>query len=256
MLQAEHLSYQIGGETLIDDVSLTIGKGELVVIIGTNGAGKSTLLRLLTGFLTPTDGECRLLGKPLKQWCHQSLAQVRTVMRQNSHIAFPFSAKEVIAMGRSPYGSVNLQNALADVIAKTHCQTLCHKNYQQLSGGEQQRVQLARVLVQLWSAKSEPRLLFLDEPTSALDLYHQQQMLRLLKTLTEKNSYSICCILHDLNLAALYADRIFLLHDGKLVAQGGVKDVLSTEILTQWYKADLSVGYHDQCPVPHVFLTP
>lgn len=257
MLQASQLNYQIAGQPLISDVSLTIGQGQLVVIIGTNGAGKSTLLRLLSGFLTPTSGECHLLGKPLSQWCNKALAQVRTLMRQSNSISFPFSAQEVIAMGRTAaHRTADFQQLFNEVITKTHCQSLCHKNYQHLSGGEQQRVQLARVLLQLWSAKLEPRLLFLDEPTSALDLYHQQQMLRLLKELTQSHSYSVCCILHDLNLAALYADRLLLLDEGKLVAQGSVKEVLSTDILAKWYKADLLVGNHcDSLDLPHVFLT-
>lgn len=255
MLQADHLSYHIQSQAIINDCSFHLKHNELTVIIGTNGAGKSTLLRLLTGFIMPTAGECRLLGKPLTQWSSKTLSRVRTVMKQNSHISFPFTAREIIAMGRSPYGSLHFQRAMDEVIEKTHCQGLCDKHYQRLSGGEQQRVQLARVLAQLWSPESQPKLLFLDEPTSALDLYHQQQMLRLLKNLTKTESYSVCCVLHDLNLAALYADRILLIDQGKLVEQGAPNDILTKDVLTKWYKAELCVLPHPEGDVPQVFLT-
>ncbi|RKS87739.1 iron complex transport system ATP-binding protein [Orbus hercynius] len=255
MLTAQQLGYQVAERAIIDNLSLEINVGELVVIIGTNGAGKSTLLRMLTGFLAPTAGECCLLGKPLQHWCSKQLSQVRTVMRQHGALSFPFSVQEVIAMGRSPYGKKHFQQALDEVIEKTHCQELCPKNYQKLSGGEQQRVQLARVLAQLWTPDEQPKMLFLDEPTSALDLYHQQQMLRLLKKLTMTDSYSVCCVLHDLNLAALYADRIFLIDQGKLVAQGKPSEILTSATLAKWYKADLCVQVHPKHCIPQVFLT-
>lgn len=255
MLKAQHISYQIDKFSLINNISLDLKLNELSVVIGTNGAGKSTLLRLLTGFYQPTQGECLFLGKPLDQWCSKQLSQSRTVMKQHGDISFPFSAKEVIAMGRAPYGKRNLKRALDEVIEKTHCESLCHKDYRLLSGGEKQRIQLARVLAQLWDEERRPRLLFLDEPTSALDLYHQQQMLRLLKTLTVEEPFSVCCILHDLNLASLYADRIFLIHEGQLVAQGSPEQVLTLDILKKWYKADLSVQSHPCHFLPQVFLT-
>lgn len=254
MLKARQLSYQVGTTNLVDDVSLNIDQGELVVIIGPNGAGKSTLLRLLTGYLVPSHGQCHLLDKPINDWSHQALSKVRTVMRQQLNMTFPFSAKEVIAMGRVPHGKRYFKQALDDVITKTGCEGLCHKDYRQLSGGEQQRVQLARVLAQLWQPEPSPRLLFLDEPTSALDLYQQQQMLRLLHGLTRHEPLGVCCILHDLNLAALYADRLFLIHQGKLVEQGKPDLVLTKTVLTKWYHADLTVHNHPTHNVPQISL--
>ncbi|WP_392561163.1 heme ABC transporter ATP-binding protein [Orbus sturtevantii] len=254
MLDAKNLSYQIGPHRLIDNVSLNINQGELAVVIGPNGAGKSTLLRLLTGYLTPNQGECYLLGRRLIDWHKQALAKVRTVMRQSCNITFPFSAKDVIAMGRAPYGKQYFNQAIDDVIKKTQSQSICHKDYRLLSGGEQQRIQLARVLAQLWQPKPTPRLLFLDEPTSALDLYHQQQMLRLLHQITRNEPFSVCCILHDLNLAALYADRIFLVHKGKLVEQGKPDEVLTKSSLAKWYKADLTIQNHPTHDLPQICL--
>ncbi|PWC10472.1 heme ABC transporter ATP-binding protein [Brenneria corticis] len=254
-LLAHNLSYRIGGRYLTEAVSLEVNCGEIVAIIGPNGAGKSTLLRLLTGYVTPHQGECLLAGKPLSHWAPDALAKTRAVMRQHSGLAFSFSVRDVVAMGRSPYGRDRRNDdVIRRVMEQTGCWDLANRDYRHLSGGEQQRVQLARVLAQLWHPQPTPGWLFLDEPTSALDLYHQQHLLRLLKQLTRQQPLAVCCVLHDLNLAALYADRILLLHQGKLVAQGSPHQVLQTEILTRWYQADLNVGLHPDYPIPQVHL--
>ncbi|MCO6523669.1 MAG: heme ABC transporter ATP-binding protein [Candidatus Schmidhempelia sp.] len=254
MLTAVDLCYQIGERQLIKQINLDIRQNEITAIIGPNGAGKSTLLRLLSGFLIPTQGQCLFLGQPLTDWNRQALSKKRTVMRQHCQINVPFTAQQVIAMGREPYGKQYFHQALESVIEQTHCQHLCYKDYRSLSGGEQQRVQLARVLAQLWQPHPSPRLLFLDEPTSALDLYHQQQMLRLLRELTCQQSLSVCCILHDLNLASLYADRILLIYDGQLSAHGSPQQVLTQINLTNWYQAELIVQSHPQHDLPQIFL--
>lgn len=254
LLTAQQLRYNLGDRRLITDVSLSIASGEMVAIIGPNGAGKSTLLRLLTGYLAADGGECRLQGKPLAQWQPQQLAKVRAVMRQHSELAFPFTVEEVVAMGRSPHSGRDDKQAIQQVMEQTDCAALAQRDYRQLSGGEQQRVQLARVLVQLWQPQPVPSWLFLDEPTSALDLYHQQHTLRLLRSLTRQQPLAVCCVLHDLNLAALYADRILLLHQGRLVAAGTPQQVLQADILTRWYQADLGVIAHPETALPQVFL--
>lgn len=256
MLEAKSIYYQASGKTLIDNVSLQLNTGEMVAIIGPNGAGKSTLLRLLTGYLSCHKGQCTLFDKPLIEWSVEELAKSRAVMRQHSNINFAFTVREIISMGRACYGKYHQQEAIEHVLKLTDCHMLEHRYYNQLSGGEQQRVQLARVLVQLWQPHKvkQSRWLFLDEPTSALDLYHQQHTLRLLKQLTENEPLSVCCVLHDLNLAALYADRIILLHQGKIVAEGSPKHVLQPDTLQHWYKADLGVSYNQQTETPQVYL--
>lgn len=155
-LTARELRYSLGTRRLINDVSLSLAGGEMVAIIGPNGAGKSTLLRLLTGYLTPDCGECRLLDRPLEHWAPQQLAKVRAVMRQYSDLAFPFSVEEVVSMGRSPHGKRDEHQAIQQVMAQTDCLALAQRDYRQLSGGEQQRVQLARVLAQLWQPQPSP----------------------------------------------------------------------------------------------------
>lgn len=254
LLEARNLIYKINNKTLIDDISFSVKQHEMVVIIGPNGAGKSSLLKLLTGYISPSHGECLLEGRPIAQWERQALARKRAVMKQQSNLQFAFTVEDVVAMGRTPYGSEHKSEAIEAVLAQTHCHSLRQCDYRQLSGGEQQRVQLARVLAQLWQPATNPACLFLDEPTSALDLYHQQNSLRLLHQLTRKRPLGVCCVLHDLNLTALYADRVYLIHEGKLVAEGSPTDVLTTENLTRWYKADLAVSQHPETKTPHVYL--
>lgn len=255
MLVAENLSFHYGHKKLIEQVSLELNRGEVVVIVGPNGAGKSTLLKLLTGYIKPQSGQCFLLNRPLSQWSQSELSKVRTVMRQQASLNFPFSVQEVIGMGRSPYGKRHYHEAVVDVMAQTDCSDLAYQDYRTLSGGEQQRVQLARVLAQLWQPVPSPKLVFLDEPTSALDLYHQQQTLRLLKQLANQQGYSICCILHDLNLAALYADRILLLHHGQIVSQGHPSEVFTQRNIHQWYQVDLDIYPHPtKQHIPQIYL--
>ncbi|EKT62381.1 heme ABC transporter ATP-binding protein [Providencia burhodogranariea] len=254
LLEARNLSFQIGDKVLIDDISLSIQQHEMVVIIGPNGAGKSSLLKLLTGFTPPTHGECLLEGLALTKWQHNALARKRAVMKQQNSLSFAFTVEDVVAMGRSPYGSEHKQQAIEEALEKTDCIELRGRDFRQLSGGEQQRVQLARVLAQVWQPNNNPACLFLDEPTSALDLYHQQHSLRLLHQLTREHPFGVCCVLHDLNLTALYADRVYLIHQGKLAASGTPEQVLTAENLTRWYKADLGVITHPETTTPHVYL--
>lgn len=253
-LQAKQLTYCVGNRTLIDAVSLTLNAGEMVALIGPNGAGKSTLLRLLTGYLIPESGQCTLEGEPFSNWSQPRLAKVRAVMRQQSHVAFPLSVRDVVAMGRAPWPGSRNGEIVDEVMTLTGSDSLANRDYRQLSGGEQQRVQLARALAQLWHQDGPRGWLFLDEPTSALDLYHQQHALRLLHQLTRKGQLSVCCVLHDLNLAALWSDAMLLLHQGKLVASGTPAEVMKEETLTRWYQADLQVHHHSEDAVPQVVL--
>lgn len=250
LLQADNLYYKLGQKTIINDISLSLNTGKITAIIGPNGAGKSTLLRLLTGYITPTVGTISLLNQPISQWSANPLSKIRAVMRQQSLSSSGFHVKEIIAMGRAPYGQLHFQQAIDIVMQQTNCHSLGERLLSTLSGGEQQRVQLARALAQLWQPTPTPCCLFLDEPTSALDLYHQQQCLRLIYKLSREQPITICCVLHDLNLASLYADKICLLHQGKKIIEGSANEVLQTELLRHWYQADLSVTQHpyNNCP--------
>jgi len=253
-LAAQGVSLKMGNHLIIDDITLSLVPGEVVALIGPNGAGKSTLLRLLTGLQPPGSGHVTLNDRGMTLWSNDELSRLRAVMRQQSHMAFSWSVEEVIAMGRAPWPSSLTDEVVHQVMALTGCDSLKGRDFCRLSGGEQQRVQLARALAQLWQNGAPHGWLFLDEPTSALDLYHQQHVLRLLKRLATQGTLSVCVVLHDLNLAALWSDRIVLLHRGRVVAQGTPDQVLDEDILQRWYQADLRVYRHPEHPVPQVGL--
>lgn len=253
-LEARSLRYSQGGRLLIDTLDLALKPGEMVALIGPNGAGKSTLLRMLTGFLTSDSGECWLGDRPLAEWPRERLAQRRAVMRQQNPVTFSLPAEAVVAMGRAPWPVTGTEAIVEQVMALTGCTGLAGRDYRLLSGGEQQRVQLARVLAQLWRDGAPRGWLFLDEPTSALDLFWQQRTLRLLHRLSRQHDFSVCAVLHDLNLAALWADRILLLHQGRLVAQGSPQEVMTEATLTRWYQADLRVAPHHESGRPVIQL--
>lgn len=243
MINAQNLTFSINGRRLTNDVSLALPGGEIVAILGPNGAGKSTLLRQLTGYLQPDSGHCSLFGRPLNDWTTAALAKTRAVMRQNCHMAFPFSVMEVVRMGRHPHRTHNSRDETEHIMALCDCLELAYRDYRHLSGGEQQRVQLARLLVQLWEPEPSPKWLFLDEPTSALDIHHQQHLFRLLRQLVQERQFSVCCVLHDLNLAARYADRIILLQKGQVVDNGRPQEVLTESALRTLYQAEISVAH-------------
>ncbi|CAM3599716.1 Hemin import ATP-binding protein HmuV [Klebsiella spallanzanii] len=250
MIDARNLTYSLNGRRLTNNVSLTLPGGEIVAILGPNGAGKSTLLRQLTGYLQPDSGHCSLFGRPLNGWPTAELAKVRAVMRQNFHMAFPFTVLEVIRMGRHPHCTRNSRDETEHIMTLCGCSELASRDYRHLSGGEQQRVQLARLLVQLWDPEPSPKWLFLDEPTSALDIHHQQHLFRLLRQLVQERHFNVCCVLHDLNLAARYADRIILLEKGLVIHNGTPQEVLTEPVLKSLYQTEITVtSAHDSTPV-------
>lgn len=253
---AENLTFTRSGRTLTDNVSLSLSQGELVTLIGPNGAGKSTLLRLLTGYLKPDSGGCSLAGKALSEWHPETLSRYRAVMSQHSQPGFDWLVEEIVGMGRAPWTRQPEPSIVREVMHLTGCLPLAGRSWHALSGGEQQRVQLARALAQLWRDGTPRGWLFLDEPTSALDLYHQQHLLRLLKSLTRQGHLHVCVVLHDLNLAALWSDRILLLHNGAIVSQGMPETVLQADALAHWYGAQVHVGRHPAHAAPQVFLAP
>ncbi|EPK7358457.1 heme ABC transporter ATP-binding protein [Kluyvera ascorbata] len=253
---AHSLALRLGKRRVIDNVSVELRRGEVTALIGPNGAGKSTLLRLLTGFLSPDSGERRIEGRPLDAWSANALSRRRAVMLQRTQLNANWPVETVIAMGRAPWGNEVDSALIQRVMAETGCSHLAGRLYPALSGGEQQRVQLARSLAQLWHDDGPQGWLFLDEPTSALDLFYQQHLLRLLKKLSRRNELHVCIVLHDLNLAALWADTILLLHQGKLVAQGTPQDVIQQSVIHRWYGADISMGQHPEAAVPQVYLAP
>ncbi len=254
LLEAHSLGYRAGSRTLIDDVSLSVGAGEVIAIVGPNGAGKSTLLSLFAGDLQPTTGCIVLNGVPLSRLSAADQAVQRAVLRQRVNVTLPFTTFEVVLMGRTPHlrgrpeGSADIAIAQEELV-RTEMAPFAQQLFPTLSGGEQTRASVARVLAQ------RAPLLLLDEPTAALDLRHQHSVLRLAR-MTASGGGAAVVVLHDLNLAAAYADRIGVMHHGRLVAIGSAWDVLRSELLSEVYGITVAVLPNPHTGAPFLLTLP
>ncbi|WP_108126172.1 heme ABC transporter ATP-binding protein [Saccharospirillum mangrovi] len=229
MINAQQLVWRAGQRTLVNGIDLQLKPGELVAVLGANGAGKSSLLKILSGQWPLQSGTVEFDGQPLSDFSRADLAKVRAVMPQSSPLSFPFRVWEVVALGRTPYGrkrkAVEKKLAL-ERLRLTGTVHLAERLFPTLSGGEMQRVQLARVLHQLLSSPAEHRYLFLDECTASLDPAHQHQVFQLVRQLTAQK-IGVFAIVHDINLAAQYADRVLLMKAGRPLVLGPVKESLT-----------------------------
>jgi iron complex transport system ATP-binding protein len=254
MLAAHEVSVRAGGATLLDGVSLAVRPGEILCVIGPNGAGKSTLLKVLCGDIGAAAGEVRMNGRPLRDWSLRERAKARAVLPQETALGFPLPVFEVVLMGRSPHlrgvESTHDRNIAREALRLVEADHLARRAYTTLSGGERQRVQLARVLAQIWEADDarSTRYLLLDEPTAALDLAHQHAVLSLATRFAREQGIGVLAILHDLNLAALYADRIAVLKQGRLWIEGPPEMALAVEVVETVFAVRASVVRHPQRP--------
>lgn len=241
---AQELSFRAAERTLLDRVSITLAPGQVHAVLGPNGAGKSTLLRLLAGDLEPASGQRVLNGRRLEHWTSVERARQRAVLPQQHGLSFAFTAAQVVELGRLPcvrQSPAREQAIIAAALARTDAAHLAQQPYPTLSGGERSRVQLARVLAQVWEpALQGPQVLLLDEPTASLDLAHQHQCLRLARDCAAQGM-AVMVVLHDPNLVLSYADQVSLLCCGQLQAQGTAEEVLTPERLRQVYGLDFSL---------------
>lgn len=232
MISAVDVAVELDGRTVLHGVTIDVVPGELLVLVGPNGAGKSTLLAVLSGERTPTRGTVTLEGRSLGSIRAAELARLRSVLTQENTVSFPFLVSEVVAMGRSPWArAVEGRDdiaAVADAMRAADVSHLAARRYTQLSGGEKARVSLARVL-----AQGTP-VVFLDEPTASLDLRHQEDVMRAGRRMADEGR-AVVVVLHDLSLAAAYADRLALIADGGLEALGAPGEVLTEERVTRVY---------------------
>jgi iron complex transport system ATP-binding protein len=223
---------------ILQDVSLTAHPGRVLALLGPNGAGKSSLLGALAGWITPSLGDVLLDGRSLAAWAPMALARRRAMLSQSVQLGFAFRVEEVVMLGRAPSGRRTSQPQ--DVAVVEHALRLAQvahlrgRNYLELSGGEQRRVQLARVLAQVWEQDEGPCWLLLDEPEAGLDIAHQHAMLRQLQGLSQRG-YGVIVVLHDLNLAVRYADEIAVLTQGRLVRLGTPEHALEPGALSKIY---------------------
>ena len=235
ILSARNVGVLLGSRQVLTGASMEVCPGELVAVLGPNGAGKSTFLNVLSGEQKTQSGDVRIGADELQYLSPASLACKRALMPQKASLSFPFKVRDVVAMGRDPFrasvDAASNKNAVDWALQETDILHLAGRVYTQLSGGEQQRVQLARVLAQVWrKTDEEPRFLLLDEPTSSLDLAHQHSVLHLAGRLAEKG-VGVVAVVHDLNLAALYATRVVILSNGCVVAAGVPEDVLQPSLI-------------------------
>lgn len=251
MIELRNVSYRRGNALLLDGIEASLPQGELTVVIGPNGAGKSTLLQCMARGIEPTQGELLFAGAPLAGFSWRDLARQRAVLSQQIDLPFPQNAVDVVQLARISHGSSpHDDRAIVEhALRRAGVFHLAARDIQTLSGGERQRVHIARVLAQLWESieASLPALLLLDEPVSALDLLHQRELLSLLRTLTARG-LTVCCVLHDLNLAALYADSIWVMRQGRLHARGSRDEIVQADLLSAIYGVELLTLPHPQLP--------
>jgi len=247
MYQASHLSYRVREKILLQDVSLAIAPGQFTAVVGPNGAGKSTLLKTMALEHTGYHGDIVINGKPAKAYSPRELSFVRAVLPQNTTVQFAFTVEQIVSLGRHGHRASRKENeAIVDeVMALTGTDMFRERSYLTLSGGEKQRVQLARVLVQVWEETLYPRYVLLDEPTSSLDIAQQQHIFSLAKKVCERN-IGVMAIVHDLNQAVLFADHLYFLREGKLVASGAAQEVFTKPIIEETFCCRVNV-YRDPC---------
>lgn len=263
VLNATDLTVRRGDRALLDRVSLALAPGRVTALVGPNGAGKSTLLRILSGELAPDSGRVAFLDRQLSAWPVAALARHRAVLPQESDLAFPFRVEEVVRLGRIPHpggGDSATDHALARAaLAQVDLESFADRLYPTLSGGEKQRVHLARALAQLQPdpASSPPvaRALFLDEPTASLDLAHQHSVLALARALARRENVAVFSVLHDLNLALAYADDLLALVSGRIVAAGPVSTTLTPKLVREVFGIHATLHPAQQAAPAHLAFT-
>ncbi len=243
MLSTRNITYRIDNKILLDDVSVDFEAGKLNLIIGPNGAGKSTLIKVICNQLQPQHGSVLYEGRNSKTISLPEIARIRAVLSQSIELAFPLNVSEVVMMGRYPHftgkPSAKDEAACEEAMDYFDVLDLADRNYLTLSGGEKQRVNFARVLSQIWyPVKDTCRYLILDEPLTFLDVHYQFDFMHKIIELLKGNDMLVIGVVHDLNLAAKFADKIVLLHHGKVLAAGSKYEVLKKETIKTAYQLE------------------
>lgn len=261
MIEAKNIGVRKSGRWILRKAGVRVRAGELVAIIGANGAGKSTLLKSVAGEIAPEEGAVSVNAKALAQLPASSLAKVRAVLSQSVDLPFSMPVLDLVEMGRYPYRGQEAASR-TQAIARHCLHQVGLRSYEArdictLSGGEQQRAQLARVLAQVYREKpADDRFLLLDEPTASQDIAQQQQLLGLLRKLADNELIGILTILHDLNLAMQYADRVVLLRGGHLLKSGPPETVLTPELIAQGFGVKARVVQPPGETHPHILTCP
>lgn len=252
-IETSGLSVRIGARALIDDISLSIKSGETVALVGPNGAGKSTLLRVLSGEIAPSSGDIKLKGRDPRAYKPQVLALHRAVLAQHINVAFPFSVAEIVRMGAGETRGAAIDNLADGALAEVNMEQMRDRIIGTLSGGEQQRVHLARVLVQLscGEAKRGPGILLLDEPAASLDLCHQLDLLEIIKRCNSRGT-TVITVMHDLNLSVLFARRVVALHQGRIARDGTPEATITDDMLAEVFGVAAAANRSPPAGLPFV----
>ncbi|PIE13320.1 MAG: heme ABC transporter ATP-binding protein [Rhodobacterales bacterium] len=253
MLSAEHITVSYGAREILHAVGFTAQAGEVTAIVGPNGSGKTTLLRALTGE-AEFDGRVMLNGHDITRVKPWELAAIRAVLPQATPLAFPFTVVEVVRLGLSRGLAAGTDGLIRQALLRVGLDGFEGRFYQELSGGEQQRVQLARVLAQVWNAveDGEPRWLFLDEPVSALDIGHQLQVMQIARDYANAGG-GVVAVMHDLNLTSMFSNSVALIAEGHVLSQGAPDLVLRNDLLSRAYRCDVRVN---AAPSTGTFILP
>ncbi|MEH6765812.1 MAG: heme ABC transporter ATP-binding protein [Aequorivita antarctica] len=243
MIETNNITYRIGNKTILKDISVCFEAGKINLILGPNGAGKSTLVKVICNQLKPQEGGVFYEGIDIRNTSVGELAKVRAVLSQNTELAFPLKVKEVVTMGRYPHFSVNPtskdEKAVQEAMEFFDVSEMADRDYLTLSGGEKQRVHFARVVSQIWyPSENGCRYLVLDEPLTFLDVHYQFQFMHKLRELLKQKDLVIVGVVHDLNLAAKFADHLILLNNGELLASGSKEEVLNAENMKTAYRLE------------------
>jgi iron complex transport system ATP-binding protein len=256
VIRASDLEIGYGDRVVLSHLNFQVAAGEFVGILGPNGSGKSTLLHTLSGLLPPRHGTLTVTDKPLAGLGSRLRAQTLAVVPQSTEVRFPFSCLEIVLMGRYPHrrrlGSLTEDDLIRALKAMQRTTTvhLKERPVTEVSGGECQRVVIARALAQ------DPRILLLDEATSSLDVRKKLEIFEILKHLNRTRNLTVLCAMHDLNLAALYCERLMFIKDGRLIQDGPTEAVFTPEILAEVYDTVMEVRRHPVSHRPYAVMLP
>ncbi len=240
MIQAEHLYFAYGKKDyILKDFNFQVAAGQVVSVIGPNGAGKSTLVKCLCRVFSPDRGKILINNKEIQEYQARSLARQISYVPQEQNISFDSTVYDFILLGRRPYIKWRVREhdllKVSEIIDKLGINQLSMRSIKELSGGEKQKVNLARALAQ------EPEIIILDEPTANLDINHQLEAMQLLRKLADQEGLTVVAVLHDLNLAYRFSDKVFLLQQGEILASGSPAQVLNEENIQQAYKISVEL---------------
>lgn len=255
-VSAADITVRAGGKNILDNLSCEVRHNDFLVVIGPNGAGKTTLLRALCGLIPVSRGAITLYGHPLAGYPRKKLAATMALVPQQMNLEFSFTVEETVLMGRSPHLGLLEQEKEADfAVARqamqfTQVDHLADRRLDQLSGGERQRVMIARAICQ------QPAIMLLDEPTAALDPAHQLAVMQLMQRLRQEEDITVIMVSHDLNLAALFASRILLIQDGRVVNSGSPQEIMTPANLRQAYGCSMHVDTNPLTGAPRISLIP